>query len=143
MEHAVSPVVKLREVDGFFHQPEWYRPLCFGTDIFMYVAHVPAGGEMAPDFEEAKLLETALLMLSGKLEVTDGYDTFEMSPEMSLNAPKGTAFGVKSRGDKTASSVLALTPPPRPESLQEFLGVFLAEGREVLSPEEAEELRSQ
>jgi hypothetical protein len=37
VDKAKSQIVKLAEVEGFFHNPEWYRPLIFGTSLYMNV----------------------------------------------------------------------------------------------------------
>ncbi|MFC2079292.1 hypothetical protein ACFLSZ_04860 [Candidatus Bipolaricaulota bacterium] len=135
--------VRLADIEAFRHDQDgyYYRPLIFGESLFMYVAHVPPGGEMPADLEEARLHETALFMLEGELEITDGFTTFNIASEEAMSVPVGTAFGVRNHGDRTASFVLSFSPPVRLKSLQQFRDVFAEEGREVLSAKEANSLR--
>ncbi|MFC2082773.1 hypothetical protein ACFLSG_01890 [Candidatus Bipolaricaulota bacterium] len=136
-------IVRLADIEAFRHDQDgyYYRPLLFGDNLFMYVAHVPPGGEMPPDLKEARLHETALFMLEGELEISDGFRTFNISAEEALRVPVGTAFGVRNHSDRTASFVLSFSPPVRLKSLQQFRDVFTAENREFLSAEEANNLR--
>ncbi len=137
-------LVKLGEVEGFQHAQDdyWFRPLLFGKGLFMYVAHVPPGGDMpANGHAEKEEFEVALYMLEGSLEITYGEEKFEIDPEMALLVPLGTPFGVKNSGRETASFVLTFSPPPEIESREELRKRFEARGGVVKSPEEMNELR--
>jgi quercetin dioxygenase-like cupin family protein len=95
---AEKQLVKLDEVEGFQHAQDdyWFRPLLFGKRLFMYVAHVPPGGDIPADgHAEKEEFELALYMLEGSLEITYGEEKFEIAPEMVLLVPLGTPFGGK------------------------------------------------
>ncbi|MFC2079293.1 cupin domain-containing protein [Candidatus Bipolaricaulota bacterium] len=136
--------VGLADVEAFRHGADgyYYRPLLFGKDIFMYVAHIPPGGEMPPDPEEAKLFELVFFMMEGDLEISDGNETIAISADMALHIPRGTPFGTRNVRDKTASFVMAFSPPPRLKSLEEFRQTFTKENLEIVPADEANRMRN-
>ncbi len=95
--------------------------MVFGDNLFTYVAHVPAGGVMAPDAEEAKLFELSLFMIEGELVCTLGTEDMTVRPADALLIPRGVAFGVRNETDATASFVLSFSPPPRTAGIEKML----------------------
>ncbi len=137
-------LVKLANVPGFQHAQDnyWYRPLLFGKDLFMYVAHVPPGGDMPPGgHAEKEEFEICLFMLEGELEITLGDDTFTIGPETALHGWPDQELGVKNNGDVTASFVLAFSPPPGINSIEELKQRYAERNRTVKTPEETNALR--
>ena len=132
----------VRDASGFQHANDeyYYRPLVSGEGLFTYVAHVPAGGVMAPDAEEAKLFELSLLMLDGELIGTLGSDDMALRPADALHIPRGVAFGVRNETRRSASFVLSFSPPPRAGTIDEMLQAARAKGRRVYEPAEFESI---
>ena len=130
----------VRDASGFQHADDeyYYRPLVSGDELFTYVAHVPAGGVMPPDPEEAKLFELSLFMLDGALIGTLGADDMPLQPGEALHVPRGVAFGVRNETDRTASFVLSFSPPPRSGGIQQMLDAAREKGRRVYEPSEFE-----
>lgn len=128
----------VRDASGFQHANDeyYYRPLVSGDELFTYVAHVPAGGVMAPDAEEAKLFELSLFMLDGELTGTLGTDDMPLRPGEALHVPRGVAFGVRNETDRTASFVLSFSPPPRSGGIPQMLDAAREKGRRVYEPSE-------
>jgi len=128
----------VRDASGFQHANDeyYYRPLVSGDELFTYVAHVPAGGVMAPDAEEAKLFELSLFMLDGELIGTLGTDDMALQPGQALHIPRNVAFGIRNETDKTASFVLSFSPPPRSGGIQQMLDAAREKGRRVYEPSE-------
>lgn len=138
-------VVQLAMVPGFQHAEDnyWYRPLVFGKDLFMYVAHIPPGGDMPPNgHAEKEEFETCLFMLEGELEISYDGDRFTIGPETALHVPLGTSFGVKNCGKVTASYVLTFSPPPEIESVEALRQRYAERNRTVKTPEETNALRA-
>jgi len=131
-----------RDASGFQHANDeyYYRPLVAGNDLFTYVAHVPAGGVMAPDAEEAKLFELSLFMIEGELVCTLGTEDMTVRPADALHIPRGMAFGVRNETDATASFILSFSPPPRTTGIEEMLADARASGRRVYEPSEFDEI---
>lgn len=123
----------VRDASGFQHADDeyYYRPLVSGDELFTYVAHVPAGGVMAPDAEEDKLFELSLFMLEGELTGTLGTDDMPLRPGDALHIPRGVAFGVRNESDRTASFVLSFSPPPRSGGIPQMLDAAREKGRRV------------
>ena len=120
MANQESQVVKLAAVEGFFHDPEWYRPLIFGTNLYMNVTYVLPGISMVMGSKkerEAEKLERILFVLSGTLQVTHGEEQFTLSREMALLIPlEGeTAYEVRNIGKEPARFLSVFSPPPHPE----------------------------
>lgn len=137
-------IVQLKTVPGFQHAKDnyWYRPLLFGKDLFMYVAHVPPGGDMPPGgHAEKEEFETCLFMLEGELEITYGEDKFTIGPETALHGSPDKEFGVKNNGSVTASFVLTFSPPPGIDSVEALRERYAERNRIVKTPEEANALR--
>jgi len=132
--------VPFTETEAYQHAKDeyYYRPLVAGEHLFTYVAHVPPGGVMPPDAEEAKLFELSLLMLEGMLVGTLGDDTVVLSTGDALHIPRGVAFGVSNETDRTAGFVLSFSPPPRVD-LASVKSDAIAKGRVVLEPDEMAE----
>jgi mannose-6-phosphate isomerase-like protein (cupin superfamily) len=131
-------VTPLRETEGFQHAQDdyWYRPLVIGDNLFTYVAHVPPGGDMPADAEEAKEFELSLFMLGGRLQVTYSEQELEIAAGDGLFIPRGVAFGVRNTAGEVATFVLTFTPPPGIKSAAELKERFLAKGRAVKSAAE-------
>jgi len=132
----------VRDASGFQHANDeyYYRPLVSGDELFTYVAHVPAGGVMAPDAEEAKLFELSLFMLDGELIGTLGTEDMPMRPGEALHIPRGVAFGVRNETDTTSSFVLSFSPPPRSGGIAQMLDAARETGRRVYEPAEFESI---
>ena len=134
--------LSVRDASGFQHADDeyYYRPLVSGDELFTYVAHVPAGGVMPPDAEEAKLFELSLFMLDGELIGTLGSDDMPLRPAEALHIPRGVAFGVRNETARTASFVLSFSPPPRSGSIEQMLDAARETGRRVYEPSEFESI---
>ena len=132
----------VREASGFQHANDeyYYRPLVAGDALFTYVAHVPAGGVMPPDAEEAKLFELSFFMLDGDLIATLGTEDMPLRPGEALHIPRGVAFGVRSETARTASFVLSFSPPPRSGSIHQMLRAARESGRRVFEAAEFESI---
>ena len=132
----------VREASGFQHANDeyYYRPLVAGDELFTYVAHVPAGGVMPPDAEEAKLFELSLFMLDGELIATLGTDEMPLRPGEALHIPRSVAFGVRNETASTASFVLSFSPPPRSGSVEQMLQAARESGRRVFEAAEFESI---
>ena len=135
---ATARVTALRDTDGFQHAQDdyWYRPLVLGDNLFTYVAHVPPGGDMPADAEEAELFELSLFMLGGRLHVTFGDEELEIAAGEAIFVPRGVAFGVRNTTAEVGTFLLTFTPPPAITSVEEMKERFLARGRAVKSPAE-------
>jgi uncharacterized RmlC-like cupin family protein len=142
-------LVRLDEVAGFFHDPEWYRPLLFGKNLYMNVTYLLPGTEMvmgSKKEKEAEMLERAIYMLKGRLNITYGEEKFEITPETALLVPlePGTPFEVKNSGKEVASFVTVFSPPPHPElkltSREQLRTLYEERNRVVKSPTEMNEL---
>lgn len=123
---------------GFQHADDdyYYRPLVAGEELFTYVAHVPPGGYMPPDAEEAKLFELSLFMVEGDLVGILGETEMPLTPGDALHIPRGTAFGVDNRSAGTASFILSFAPPPRTGDIDTMLADARSKGRRVYAAEE-------
>jgi quercetin dioxygenase-like cupin family protein len=128
----------VRDASGFQHANDryYYRPLVSGDELFTYVAHVPPGGVMPPDPEEAQLFELSLFMLDGELSGILGTDEVALRPGDALHIPRGAAFGVRNETDRTASFVLSFAPPPRSGGITQMLQAAREKGRRVYEPAE-------
>lgn len=131
-------ITALRDTEGFQHATDdyWYRPLIFGDNLFSYVAHVPPGGEMPADAEEAEDFELSLFMLGGTLNVTYGGEQFDVTAGDGLFIPRGVAFGVRNPTGEVGSFILTFTPPPGIASAEELRQRFVEKGRAVKSAAE-------
>ena len=129
-------VAAVRDASGFQHLNDgyYYRPLVAGKELYTYVAHVPAGGYMPPDAEEAKEFELSLFMLDGELLVILDADELVARPGDAVHIPRGVAFGVRNTTERSASFVLSFAPPPRSGTIEERLADARARGRRVLAP---------
>lgn len=126
----------VRDAAGFQHATDeyYYRPLVAGDELFTYVAHVPGGGLMPPDAEEAKLFELSLFMLDGELIGTLATEDLPLRPGDALHIPRGVAFGVRNETTRSASFVLSFSPPPRSGSVGQMLQAARESGRRVFEP---------
>lgn len=129
-------VAAVRDASGFQHLNDgyYYRPLVAGNELYTYVAHVPAGGYMPPDAEEAKEFELSLFMLDGELLVILDADELVARPGDAVHIPRGVAFGVRNTTERSASFVLSFAPPPGSGTIEERLADARARGRRVLAP---------
>lgn len=139
--HVPRPL-SARDASGFQHADDayYYRPLVSGEELFTYVAHVPAGGVMPPDPEEAKLFELSLFMLDGELTATLDRDDLPLCPGDALHVPRGLAFGVRNEGNRTASFILSFAPPPGSGGIEQLLDDARQKGRRVYEPHELESI---
>ncbi len=133
---------RFTKVEAYQHADDgyYYRPLVAGKELFSYVAHVPAGGYMPPDAEEAELFELSLFMLEGRLEGILDEDRVMLEPGDALHIPRGTPFGVENTGDTTVSFVLSFSPPPPGVDLSTMKQSALDRGRNVIDAENVEEV---
>ena len=115
----------------------------------MNVTYLLPGREMvmgSKKEKEAEMLERAIYMLEGSLEITYGEEKFEIAPEMALLVPLelGTPFGVKNVRRETASFVTVFSPPPHPdlkiESREQLQKLYVDNNRVVKSPAEMKEI---
>ena len=129
---------RVRDARGFQHANDqyYYRPLVSGNDLFTYVAHVPPGGGVPPDAEEAKLFELSLFMIDGALVAILDQDEFMIRPGEALHIPRGVAFGVRNETPKSASFILSFAPPPRSGTIDEMMESARSRGRRVYEPAE-------
>ena len=130
---------RFSEVEAYQHAEDqyFYRPLVAGKELFTYIAHVPSGGTMPPDAEEAEEFELSLFMLQGMLQVTLADDRFALYQGEALHIPRTVPFGVENTTDHTASFLLSFSPPPRVD-LDTMRERAEANGRTVLDPEECQ-----
>ena len=138
-------IVSLAEVPGFQHAKDdyWARPVILGKNLYTYVAQVPSGGYMPPNgHAEKEEFETSLFLLEGELEITYNDETFVIGPETAMHRPLGVHFGVRNRGNVTATYVLTFSPLPRNETLEEKLERYARENRGVKTPEEMNAMRA-
>lgn len=128
----------IKEARGFQHAGDeyYYRPLVVGDKLFTYVAHVRAGGDMAPSEEEAKLFELSLFMLDGELEATLSGERVRLRVGDALHIPLNAPFGVRNTTDRSASFVLTFTPPPALGGIDEMFDRARQKGRRVFEPSE-------
>ncbi len=130
---------RFSEVEAYQHADDqyFYRPLVAGKELFTYIAHVPAGGVMPPDAEEAEQFELSLFMLQGELQVTLAEDRFALRQADALHIPRTVPFGVANTTDHTASFVLSFSPPPMVD-LHTMRERAEASGRTVLDAQECQ-----
>ena len=135
-------VTALRDTHGFQHAKDdyWYRPMVIGDNLFSYVAHVPPGGDMPADAEEAEEFELSMFMLGGTLHITFGDEQFDMTAGDGVFIPRGVAFGVRNQTDEVGSFFLTFTPPPGITSIESMIERFRSLGRTFKTPEEMAEL---
>lgn len=134
------PVRRFTEVEAYQHADDgyYYRPLVAGKELFSYVAHVPAGGYMPPDAEEAELFELSLFMLEGKLDGILDEERVHLSAGDALHIPRGVPFGVENRGSATVSFVLSFAPPPPNVNLDTMKQSAIERGRVVIDAQDVE-----
>lgn len=138
--------VRLEDTRGFQHAGKdgyYYRPLVAGAELFSYVAHVPPGGTMPADQEEAELFELSLFMIEGELQATLGEVVRTLSVGTAQHIPRGVAFGVENSGDVTASFVLSFCPTPAREGMEEMFDRAAAGGSRIWQPEELNRIRAE
>jgi glyoxylate utilization-related uncharacterized protein len=135
-------VIKFTDVEGFQHAQDgyYYRPLLFGENIFTYVAHIPPGGYMPADQQEAEAFELSLYMLRGELEVIYGSEEFTITQDTALYIPRGVAFGTRNKSDKTVSFVLSFYPPPGIKSMDDIRQRYKTRGGTIKNLAEMEEM---
>ncbi|MDX1435821.1 MAG: hypothetical protein R3335_03355 [Anaerolineales bacterium] len=133
--------VDLREIGGVQHchgencDEYYYRPLVYGDNLFTYVAHIPPGGGVPPDQEEADMYELSLYILDGTPTVYYGEDQFIMYPHTALHCKRGVKVGFDNPTKDPVSLVLSFTPAPGgPTNSQEMQEFVEARGRSIFSP---------
>jgi mannose-6-phosphate isomerase-like protein (cupin superfamily) len=136
-----KPFVDVKEVEGVQHchgddcDEYFYRPLVYGKDLFTYIAHIPPGGGVPPDQEEADMYEVSLYILSGRPRVTYGAESFTMYAHTALHCEKGVPVGFENPNQEPVSLILSFTPPPQgannPDEMRRFVE---SRGRSVFSP---------
>lgn len=136
------PFVDARNVEGVQHCHEdhcdeyYYRPLVYGDGLFTYIAHIPPGGGVQPDQEEADMFELSLYVLSGRPDVTYGNETFAMCPHTALHCKRGVPVGFENPNSEPVSLILSFTPPPKgANNSDEMRQLVESRGRSVFSPE--------
>jgi len=116
---AEFQVVKLDDMPGFFHKPDWYQALLFGENLRMSVAYLLPGAGVTTGStpESTEFLETAIYMLEGRLDVIRDGKKYELVPRMAMLIPlqPGPRVELKNTGDRTASFVRVYSPPPHPD----------------------------
>ena len=92
-QEVTMSIRRFTEVEAYQHADDgyYYRPLVAGKELFSYVAHVPAGGYMPPDAEEAELFELSLFMLEGHLDGILDEERVALTPGDALHIPQGDA----------------------------------------------------
>lgn len=136
---TVPDVRPIREAPGFQHAGKdeyYYRPLVAGETLMTYVAHVPPGGDMPPDQEEADQFELSLFMLDGELLATIGGQDRVLRTGDGQHIPRGTPFGVRNTTASTASFVLSFAPTPHSGDVESMFDDARARGTRVWTPEE-------
>ena len=135
---TAARTLSVKDARGFQHANDeyYYRPLVSGKELFTYVAHVPPGGGVPPDAEEAKLFELSLFMIDGELVAILDQDEFQIRPGEALHVPRGVAFGVRNETQRSASFILSFAPPPRSGTIDEMMESARSRGRRVYEPAE-------
>lgn len=135
--------IDARDIEGVQHchgencDEYYYRPLVYGKDLFTYIAHIPPGGGVPGDEEEASMYELSLYILSGNPLVTYGDDTFKMYPHTALHCEKGVPIGFENPNDEPVSLLLSFTPSPKGAMNSDEMRQFIeARGRSMFSPED-------
>ena len=142
--------VKLKEVEGFYHRPDWYRPLAYGENIYLDTTYLLPGVELTMGsqkyLEGTERLERVIYTMTGTIEVTHSGETTVVSPHTAFIVPMVPAspFVIKNNGREVASYLVCYSPPPHPElkitRREEMLARYRANNRAVKSPEEMEQL---
>ncbi len=131
---------RFTDVEAYQHADDqyYYRPVVAGVELFTYVAHVPAGGHMPADAEEAELFELSLFMLEGQLDTVLGDETVPIAKGDALHIRRGVAFGVTNNGSGPASFVLSFSPPPPNVDLDTMKQSAIDRGRNVIEASDVE-----
>lgn len=134
--------VEVDQVDAHFHNPEWYRPLLFGENLYLNVTYLLPGVTLVMGSireREHELVERAIYVLSGTLTVTRGKETVEAGSNSAFLVPyAGDSVSVTNSGESAAAFVSAMSPVPHPElkltSRDQLRQLYLDSNRRVLSP---------
>lgn len=136
-------VLHLKDMEGVQHCHDgdcdeyYYRPLVYGDDLFSYIAHIPPGGGVPGDQEEADMFEMSCLILSGTATAQYADEKFDMQPYSALHCPRGVPVGFFNRTSEPVSLTLSFTPSPRgaknPQEMRQYL---LDRGRKVWTADE-------
>jgi quercetin dioxygenase-like cupin family protein len=144
---ADQPFVYARDMEGVQHchgencDEYYYRPLVYGKDLFTYIAHIPPGGGVPADQEEADMYELSLYVLDGQPLVTYGENKFTMVPHTALHIQRGMLLGFENPTDKPISLILSFTPSPKGAiNPDEMRALIEKRGRSVMSPESMNEM---
>ena len=138
-----TPYVHISEREGVQHchgdhcDEYFYRPLVYGKDIFTYVAHIPPGGGVPGDQEEADMYELSLFILSGNPRVTYGDSSFSMPPFTAFHCERGVPVGFENPGDEPVTLLLSFSPAPKGANNEaEMRALVEKRGRSMFSAEE-------
>lgn len=112
----------------------FYRPLVYGKDLFTYVAHIPPGGGVPGDQEEADMFEMSLFILNGTATVNYGEESFTMEPNNALHCPKGVPVGFENHTDEPVTLLLSFSPSPKGATNEDEMRALIeARGRSTFS----------
>ena len=145
---AEFQVVKLEDMPGFYHKPDWYQPLLFGENISMSVSYLLPGVSITTGStpESKEFVERGIYMLEGRLDITRDGRSYELLPRMAMLIPlqPGPRVEIRNTGDRTASFILVYSPPPHPDlkihSLQRLEQLYRDANRPVKTGEEMKEV---
>ena len=131
---------RFTDVEAYQHADDqyYYRPVVAGEALFTYVAHVPAGGHMPADAEEAELFELSLFMLEGELDIELGDEAVPIAKGDALHIRRGVPVGMTNNGADPASFVLSFSPPPPNVDLDTMKQAALDRGRVVIDASDVE-----
>lgn len=142
--------VKLKEVEGLYHRPDWYRPLAYGENIYMDTTYLLPGVELVmggPKYlEGTERLERVIYTMTGTIEVTHAGQTVVVNPHTAFIVPlePTSPFAVKNNGPEVASYIVCYSPPPHPElniqRREEMIARYRQNNRPVKSAEKMEQL---
>lgn len=141
------PYVQAKDIEGVQHchgehcDEYYYRPLVYGKEVFTYIAHIPAGGGVGGDQDEADMFEMSLYVLDGNPVVTYGDERQSLHPHTALHCPRGLPVGFENPTDKPVSLILSFSPSPQGASNSDEMRAFVEKrGRSVFSPEAMNEM---
>ena len=131
---------RFTDVEAYQHADDqyYYRPVVAGDELFTYVAHVPAGGHMPADAEEAELFELSLFMLEGELDIALGDEEVPVTKGDALHIRRGVPVGMTNNGSGAASFVLSFAPPPPNVDLDTMKQAAIDRGRVVIEASDVE-----
>ena len=142
-----QPFIFAKDIEGVQHchsencDEYYYRPMVYGKDLITYIAHIPPGGGVPADQEEADMYELSLYILDGQPLVTYGDDKFTMVPHTALHIQRGVMLGFDNPTDKPVTLILSFTPSPKGAiNPDEMRALIEKRGRSVMTPESMNEM---